>query len=138
MMSTDYTDHPGASSTGDSRGSGHPEGSTLTKVLIFIIQPLVVVGGLLCFAGAVNGIFEVLEQLPGTSGDTAGVAGAVDTAWIRDELEIVLVYLIGMALLWGVSLAIQIYSRYLRMSADSTQHRGDDETTRNNDDTAGN
>ena len=137
-MSTDSTDHPGASNTG---GSGDSGGSTLTKVLIFIIQPLVVVGGLLCFAGAVNGIFDVLEQLPEPSGDTAGAVGtiqAVDAAWIRDELEIVLVYLIGMALLWGVSLAIQIYSRYLRLSVGSTHHRGDDEPTRNNEDTAGN
>lgn len=112
-MSTDSTDHPGVSSTGD------PGGSTLTKVLIFIIQPLVVVGGLLCFAGAVNGIFDVLEQLQEAN-------GTVDTAWIRHELEIVLVYLIGMALLWGVSLTIQIYSRYLRLSASSPRQRGDD------------
>lgn len=128
-MSTHYTDHPGASSTGDSRGSSHPGGSTLIKVLIFIVQPLVVVGGLLCFAGAVNGIFDVLDQLPNATGDTA---------WIRDELEIVLVYLIGMALLWGVSLAIQIYSRYLRLSVSSPQPRGDAGNTHNNDDTAGN
>lgn len=113
-MSTDSTDHPGVSSTGD------PGGSTLTKVLIFIIQPLVVVGGLLCFAGAVNGIFDVLELLPEANG------GTVDTDWIRHELEIVLVYLIGMALLWGVSLTIQIYSRYLRLSASSPRQRGDD------------
>lgn len=124
-MSTDSTDRPGVSSTGDSAGSGgfgNPGGSTLTKVLIFIIQPLVVVGGLLCFAGAVNGIFDVLEQLQEAN-------GTVDTAWIRHELEIVLVYLIGMALLWGVSLTIQIYSRYLRLSASSPRHRGDDEPT---------
>ena len=127
-MSTNSTDHPGVSSTGDSGGSGgfggfgNPGGSTLTKVLIFIIQPLVVVGGLLCFAGAVNGIFDVLEQLQEAN-------GTVDTAWIRHELEIVLVYLIGMALLWGVSLTIQIYSRYLRLSVGSPRHRGDDEPT---------
>jgi len=125
-MSTNSTDHPGVSSTGDSGGSGgfggfgNPGGSTLTKVLIFIIQPLVVVGGLLCFAGAVNCIFDVLEQLPEANG------GIVDADWIRHELEIVLVYLIGMALLWGVSLTIQIYSRYLRLSASSPRQRGDD------------
>lgn len=128
-MSTNSTDHPGVSSTGDSGGSGgfggfgNPGGSTLTKVLIFIIQPLVVVGGLLCFAGAVNGIFDVLEQLPEAN------RGIVDADWIRHELEIVLVYLIGMALLWGVSLTIQIYSRYLRLSVGSPRHRGDDEPT---------